>query len=457
MIPLVQALRLPPDVRLALVGAGGKTSALFQIARELPPPVFVTATTHLAEAELDLADEWQQLDDPARVELVGRQGGEVVKLFIGALDETGRRQGLAAPVLERLKAIAEGQRIPLLIEADGSRRLPLKAPGDHEPALPFSDLPGGARPALDMVVVVAGLTGLGKPLGPEWVHRPERFAALTGEALGAPLSVQAVGRLLLHPQGGLKNIPQGVRRVVLLNQADTSELQSLAYSLIGGSGGEINLLSEFNAVVVASLQSKKIWAVHEPVAGVILAAGGGSRFGGAKQMLAWQGETLVHRAARTALEGGLYPVIVVTGAYAGEIQAAVADLPVRLAHNPNWEAGQGGSVGVGVDALPERLGAVVFLLADQPLVSPDLIRGLVEAHAESLPAILAPLAGGRRANPVLFDRATFADLRSLQGDQGGRQLFARYAPAWLPWHDESILLEIDTPEDYRRFQELDSR
>jgi len=454
LISLKDALRLAPDACLALVGAGGKTRALFQLAGELPPPVFVTATTHLAEEQLALADEWRQVEDPEQVEAAARQMQGQVRLFIGSPDGAGRRLGLASPALERLRAVAGRQGIPLLIEADGARQLPLKAPGEHEPALPFIETPPSSSPALDGVIVVAGLSGLGKPLDSNWVHRYERFAELAGLPIGAPISAQAVRRVLLHPEGGLKNIPPGARRFALLNQADTPELQSQAYNVIGEPASGTRLLGEYHAVVVAALHAKKVWAVHEPVAGVVLAAGSASRFGRAKQVIEWQGETLVHRAARTALEAGLSPVIVVTGAYVGETQAALTELKVTLAHNSDWEAGQSASVQTGVRALPEGAGAAVFLLVDQPLVSASLIRRLVEVHAESLPPVVAPQAGGRRANPVLFDRSTFAHLLDLDGDQGGRQLFTKFAPTWVPWHDEAILGEIDTPEDYQRLLDL---
>jgi len=64
---------------------------------------------------------------------------------------------------------------------------------------------------------------------------------------------------------------------------------------------------------------------------------------------------------------------------------------------------------------------------------------------------------GRRSNPVLFDRSTFNDLRSLSGDTDGRAVFARYPIAYLPWRAASILLDVDTPEDYARLKELENR
>jgi molybdenum cofactor cytidylyltransferase len=103
-------------------------------------------------------------------------------------------------------------------------------------------------------------------------------------------------------------------------------------------------------------------------------------------------------------------------------------------------------------ALDPQAGAAIFLLADQPGVSVLLLRSLVERHAADLPPVVAPRVGDRRANPVLFDRQTFDDLEHLEGDQGGRALFTRYPPVYLPWHDERLLIDLDTPQDLERWR-----
>ena len=97
------------------------------------------------------------------------------------------------------------------------------------------------------LALLAGLSALGKPLTAEWVHRPERFAELTDLEPGAEITPQAINRLLLHPQGGLKRIPPGARRLVLFNQADTPAMQSLA------QGMAPELLSAYSAAIVAAL------------------------------------------------------------------------------------------------------------------------------------------------------------------------------------------------------------
>lgn len=187
---------------------------------------------------------------------------------------------------------------------------------------------------------------------------------------------------------------------------------------------------------------------EHPIAGIILAAGAASRMGQSKLLLPWKGEPLIHRAARIALEAGLSPVVVVTGAEPG-IASSVTDLPLQIADNPAWQAGQSTSVRAGILSLPEKTEAAVFLLGDQPHISVELIIKLVETYRQTHPTILAPYVGAKRTNPVLFDRSVFDPLCHLEGDQGGRSLFSRFPPSALPWPDEQLLLDIDTPEDYQ--------
>ncbi len=458
---LMHALRLDPQTRLALVGAGGKTSALFRLAKEFlggvlrgASPgdrcVFLTATTHLAVEQTRLADHYFPIHSFEDLEAAARRELSGVVLFTGPPVENERVAGLGEPALEHLLVLAEARRLPLLVEADGSRRLPLKAPADHEP-----QIPAWAR----TVVVAAGLSALGKPLTGEWVHRPEIFARLAGQSPGEIITPQCIANVLVNPQGGLKGIPFGARRIALLNQADTLERQATAGQIA------LSLLDAFHAVAIAALspptrgastpetEESEVQAVYEPIAGVVLAAGASSRLGRPKQLLPWRGEPFVRHVAQTALQAGLSPVIVVTGFAADETASAVRGLPVSLVFNPSWQDGQGTSVAAGVRALPEQTGGAVFLLADQPQIPAELVTSLVELHAKTLAPILAPLVQGQRGNPVVFDRLTFDDLRSLSGEAGGRLLFSKYEVTWLPWLDGSILLDVDTEEDYQRLLE----
>lgn len=452
---LVQALRLTVPTRLALVGAGGKTTALFQISRQLQPPVIITATTHLAISQVNEADRWiiaTVRDDVAHV--LEQIEGQVV-LFTGPDDGSGRLAGVEGHVLAQILSMADRLACPLIIEADGSRQLPLKAPAPHEPVIPAF---------CNQVIVVAGLSALGKPLTSDWVHRVERYCDVSGLMPGDVITTDAIAKALLHPLGGMKDIPSGARRLALLNQADMQELQSQA-GLLGQQ-----LLEGYDSVMIASLnptgytgesgetqrESGKVHAVYEPIAGIILAAGGAQRFGEPKLLLTWKGEAIIRHVAKTALQAGLDPVIVVSGEQVDEISRILDDLNVLLVHNPDWQSGQSTSLQAGMSALADNTGGVLFILGDQPQIPASLARALMESHAASLAPIVAPMVDGQRGNPVLFDRETFPELMALRGDTGGRPLFARYPVEWVPWHDSSVLFDIDTPDDYWNLQNMPS-
>ncbi len=189
------------------------------------------------------------------------------------------------------------------------------------------------------------------------------------------------------------------------------------------------------------------------VAGVVLAAGGARRMGGRlKQLLPCQGEALVHRAARTALEAALHPVWVVVGAGEAQVRAALADLPLQCLANPRWSEGQSTSVALAARQLrAARVPAAVFLLADQPYIPPALIQSLIAAWQNHAAPIVAPRIAGQRSNPVLIDASLFPLLETLTGDRGARALFAAHPPLEIPWPDPTARAEIDTPEDYQRW------
>ena len=436
-LSLAQAFRVSSSPCIAFVGAGGKTTAMFQLANELPKPVIVTATSHLGLWQTEMADTHIVTETPAPLEAF-EHGLQGIILVTGAI-EGDRTKPINSDLLNWIQQFCGYHSIPLLIEADGSRQRPLKAWADHEPPIP---------PFVDSVVQVVGLNGLGRPLTEEFVHRAELFSKISGIEIGESVTRGALVEVLTHDTNVVKNIPARARRLLLLNQADTPELQALGRGLSG------SLLPFYDSAIISSLNLGRIFAVDEHIAGIILAAGGSTRFGQAKQLLDWKGEPFVRAVARTALQAGLSPVLVVTGANAEKVESALHGLAVTLIKNQGWQTGQASSIKLGIEALTSpsslKVGGAVFLLADQPQVTVSVLRALVEKHAESLHPIIAPMVMDQRANPVLFDRVAFRDLLTLEGDVGGRAIFHKHRVEYLPWHDNRLLLDVDTPEMYQR-------
>jgi molybdenum cofactor cytidylyltransferase len=190
----------------------------------------------------------------------------------------------------------------------------------------------------------------------------------------------------------------------------------------------------------------------------VLAAGESKRFGPKRQKLVLEfgGEPLVRWVAVAAVESRLEPVIVVVGAAADEVRRAVAGLPVKIAYCADYSAGQSATVAAGLGRVDPEASGVLFLPGDQPFIDGETIELLIAAHERGVAPVVTPTFRGRRGAPVLFDRALFGKLARLSGDEGGRQLLRGTEPAVLEVElaSELPLLDVDTPEDYRRLLAL---
>jgi probable selenium-dependent hydroxylase accessory protein YqeC len=203
---LIEPLGLERARLVSLCGAGGKTTLMLALAREMAARgerVLVTTTTRIAAAEGE--GPW-----PPGVFISHR----------GKSADGRKLTGHAPGEVDKLKD--EGRFDRLLVEADGSRRTPLKAPAAHEPVIPSTS---------DAVIVVAGLSALGLPLRTETVFRPEIWAALSGTEPGAPVSAESFARVALHEAGLAKGCPVGSRITLFLNQVHTAETRAAAATI----------------------------------------------------------------------------------------------------------------------------------------------------------------------------------------------------------------------------------
>lgn len=178
-------------------------------------------------------------------------------------------------------------------------------------------------------------------------------------------------------------------------------------------------------------------------AGLLLAAGSGSRLGTPKASVRFHGERLVDRAVRVLHDGGCRPVVVVLGAVALQVPGAVT---VR---NPEWSSGMGSSLRAGLDAIPATAEHVVITLVDQPFVGPAAVRRLILAARRGASVAVATYDGARR-NPVLIAREHFEEVAGLATGDTGARPFLRAHPELVvavPCDDVADPADIDTPAD----------
>jgi molybdenum cofactor cytidylyltransferase len=190
----------------------------------------------------------------------------------------------------------------------------------------------------------------------------------------------------------------------------------------------------------------------EKVGGVVLAAGPSSRMGTNKLLLELDAETVVRGAVRRAIVAGLDPVIVVLGHEAARIERELEDVgPTCLTVvNADYASGINSSLKTGIVNLPATVDAAVVMLADMPFVTADMIASLIERYRErGRPPLVISDYDGVNAPPMLYDRALFPELQTMEGEGCGKVVVRRHRSEAEVLHwDVGKLADLDVPSDY---------
>ncbi|MBE2221400.1 MAG: putative selenium-dependent hydroxylase accessory protein YqeC [Anaerolineae bacterium] len=452
-LTLRQAFNLQETNELiAIVGGGGKTSLMFALANSLPGRIVVTTTTRIFAAQMKLA--------AATVFFTaeGAEDAEFFKRISANLDafgqclvigEVGERQEKAfgIPLTLPRQLLAQPDVDFVLVEADGSRMRPIKAPADHEPVIP---------PDATLVVPVVGMDALERPLS-EIAHRPEKVEELlivNGELriVNGMLTSEAIARVLIHPQGGLKNVPDEARVVPLLNKVDSEERLASAREI-----AQLTLQEpRIERVVLGAMQAvEPVCEVWGRITAVVLAAGESKRMGQSKQLLPWGNTTVLGQVLQNLKAASLHDTVVVSGHDAEAIEAIAHAADLYALRNTHYASGEMiSSLQTAVSQLPSNIDAILVVLADQPLVTPAAIDQILTAYRQGKGDIIAPVHDGQRGNPVLISRRFFADLLALPPDSAPRDLLRRQPEAihFVEMADNSILIDLDDPETYQHWQ-----
>jgi molybdenum cofactor cytidylyltransferase len=185
------------------------------------------------------------------------------------------------------------------------------------------------------------------------------------------------------------------------------------------------------------------------IAGLLLAAGGASRFGSQK-LIAPLGDVPLVRHAFDALAQVVDLVIVVVGSEGHLVGAALHGTAAHVVENPDWARGLSTSIRRGVTAVPVDVDAVLIALGDEPLMAADVSRAVTAAWREAQRPIIVARYAGVPGHPVLFDRSVFGELAALDGDVGARSVIAR-SPERVLYVDVAAPLpdDVDRPQDLR--------
>jgi molybdenum cofactor cytidylyltransferase len=192
---------------------------------------------------------------------------------------------------------------------------------------------------------------------------------------------------------------------------------------------------------------------------VILAAGGSRRMGQPKQLLPFRDRTLLRHAVETAVASMCRPILVVIGAHAELVSLELQSLPVLIAYNPEWATGIGSSLRVAIQTLGaiDGIEGVVITLSDQPLVSADAVKKIVEAHYQTGKDIVASEYADTHGVPLFIGKRFFDEISALAGMEGAKCVIDRHLEEMTTVPLVEAASDIDTPNDYERLTSSNRR
>lgn len=391
-------ISLPEHAVISVVGAGGKTSLIFAWARELAAAgknVVITTTTHMYR--------------PERME----EGN--IRIVVS--DDPYRPDKVTAPPSEVLDSLRDTADV-VLIEADGSRRMPLKWPADREPVIPDYT---------DFTVCVAGLSALGKNTADVVYRADELPDVLKRETVDMNL----IHAIISSRDGGQKGVRGDFR--VFMNQVD-DDIDRLAaayrlqqiFAVMGIQSAWGSLLSE------------------EPEIAVILeAAGNSTRFGSNKLLhIMEDGRPMVASILDAVRPLEAYKKILVT--QYDEVASLAPDLDIVMNDRP--DLGISRSMQLGLTAAGDS-DAYMFCVCDQPGLKTATLERMIEAYKKGTAGIVSLAWQGKMCNPKIFSSRYREELMKLSGDTGGRQILASHK-------DDILLVEAESEDEVKDIDRL---
>lgn len=437
---LHQAFEITPGDVVAFIGAGGKTSTMVSLGYELAElgwRVLATTTTQLGEHQLELVPRAMSCD--AHIDEVSAALTEDHFVFLFSKIENGQVFGVAPEHISSLIDSIDSDVI--LIEADESGGLPLKAPLPNEPTIPVET---------SLVIPTASLTALGQPLDNDHIYNARAMVERYGFQEGSRVKSPWISQVIRDDELGLRGVPKNARILAFLNQAPIKGYGRARARLIAKLALKQSRLS---GVALGSVRgAEPVYEVQRSIGAIVLAAGLSSRMGEPKVLLPWtEKKSIIEHIIEQLYNARVDHITVVTGHAAKEVKERVSPLGVKVAFNRSYKTGEMlSSVKAGLRAMPDNVAAALIVLGDQPRIQPKVVYHILTAFAEGAGDIIAPSYKMRRGHPILIGRRYWNELLSLPRNAAPRDVINAHADQvhYVNVDSDSILRDVDTPEDY---------
>ena len=436
-----QAFEIASGEVVSFIGAGGKTSLMVSLGYELAEAgmrVLATTTISMHTYQLDLMPNALPIyTDP---DLISQALNEGQFVFLYTEIQEQQVFGVTPEAITHLLDAVDSD--VMLVEADYANNLPLKAPLDGEPNIPDETT---------LIIPVVSLSALGQPIDNAHVYNADAMIARYGFQSGSPIKSPWLAQVLRDAQLGMRGVPDGPRVVAFLNRTPPKGYDRMRARRIA----RLALKSpRLNGVVLGSVRgAETVHEIQRPVGAVVLAAGLSTRMGEPKVLLPWEGSrTIIEHIVYQLIKSRIDHIVVVTGHQSREVKEILKPYDVKVVYNRAYKTGEMlSSLKAGLRAMPDHVAASLMVLGDQPGIQPKVIYRLLSQYAEGTGDLLIPSYRMRRGHPILIGRRYWGEILSMRRHESPRAFIDAHDKqiTYVKVDTDSILRDVDTPQDYR--------
>jgi molybdenum cofactor cytidylyltransferase len=438
---LHEAFEIARGEVVSFTGAGGKTSLMVALGYELAEMgwrVLATTTYRMRTDQLDLMPVSLKMSAGVKRISDALNKSRFVFLYQSVAGHTV--YGLETESIRYLLDAVDSD--VLLVEADVANEMGVKAPLPGEPAVP---------PESSLVIPVVSSAVLAQPFDAEHVYNIAAVIERYGFAEGARIKAAWLAQILRDEALGLRGAPAEARVIPYLNQTVSRGYARGRARLVA----RLTLKSpRFHGVVIGSVRGEQpVYEVQRPVGAVVLAAGLSRRMGQPKVLLPWaNNRTILEHIIDQLIRARIDQVTVVTGHQSREVKALLKPLDVDVVYNQDYKTGEMlSSVQAGLNAMPPQVAAALIVLGDQPRIQPKTVYHIMNTYAETASDLIVPSFQMKRGHPLLIGRRYWGEILALRENSSLRDVMNAHSDAitYVNIDNDSILRDIDTPEDYR--------
>lgn len=419
---------------ISITGGGGKTTSMFRLARELlkhGKKVLISTTTAIMKPDDSKYEKLYLIEDKDYKTIEPSSSGIVV---LGSkVNEINKLIGVEGRVIDE---IFESKKFDyIIVEADGSKRKPIKAPASHEPVIPS---------LTTKTIGIIGMDSVGQKIYEENVHRANLFSQVTNSKLGDIIDENIIYNLIISPVGIFKNSPSNSQKYIILNKSET-KARNLASQKVKSKiiSNKINIKN----IIVGSMGKET------RVTGIIMASGFSRRMKTDKLLLKLGDKTVLEKVIESCVKSNLDDIMVIYRKE--EIKNIAKRYNLKAILNENAIEGQSASIKLGVNNIDRDTKGMMFIVGDQPHLDFVTINTIIDKFEIDQEKIIIPIYGESKGNPTIFPVSLKKQLLTLTDDVGGKEVINNNLNRvkYVDIENHQAGMDMDTVEEYEKLKE----